>query len=353
MKTEALQQITNIFTISTIYTKFYLKLFNNFKQGRALKKIFDIKKNYSTSHTPNIQGIFIIMTFNILTEPKAIFLFYNPNTCKILAHKMHIGKSYYKGYTKFVTNTLKNIQSKQTSNVLVPKNYVNNSLCNYTKILLGVTLIPYTRKMNNSPKVFFELKNLIKQNKDLNKTSLHELVNKYNSSWSLNKVFQALSGRDQIIKRMYSTLNTISNTVNSESLKITHPYSEKSNKLNTKLPINVWIRKNYLNCNIPLPHPNNEFVYKKLCRGEDPTKLWGIIVNRGNSRDRLNLFASKLEAFKLNSNIEKNNYIFYLKNTPNTLIVITCTEAVDSFYKDIKDLLWRKKYNMISLWEFK
>jgi hypothetical protein len=51
------------------------------------------------------------------------------------------------------------------------------------------------------------------------------------------------------------------------------------------------------------------------------------------------LFASKLEAFKLNSNIEKNNYIFYLKNTPNTLIVITCTEAVDSFYKDIKDLL--------------
>jgi hypothetical protein len=143
-------------------------------------------------------------------------------------------------------------------------------------------------------------------------------------------------------------------------IKIYKPSQESSRGFSTSLPfsyrkepINVWIRQNYLDRNIPLPHPNNEFVYKKLCRGHDPTKLWRTIVNRDNWRDRLNLFSSKLEAFKLNYNIEKNNYIFYLKNTPNTLIVITCTEAVDSFYKDINDLLWRKRYNIKSLWEFK
>jgi len=136
------------------------------------QRIFNIQffknfiKNYSTSQEfsshSNIQGIFIIIIINLKVKPTALFIFYNSNKYQITDYKFHLGKSYYKEFSYFVINAIKNTKfnDENSINILAPKHYINNLLINNCKILLGVTLTPYLCKSSKLPSVIDDIKKI-------------------------------------------------------------------------------------------------------------------------------------------------------------------------------------------------
>jgi group I intron endonuclease len=191
----------NLFSQSVIYNRYTLKqrifnilFFNNFK-------------NYSTSQEfSNIQGIFIIIIINLKVKPTALFIFYNSNKYQITDYKFHSGKSYYKEFSYFVINALKNqkFNDENSINILAPKHFINNTLVNNCKILLGVTLNPYSRKSPKLPSVIDDIKKDIKSISSIDKEKFDHAITIFNSK-SYKSFSSILSSGNQIIKRMYST----------------------------------------------------------------------------------------------------------------------------------------------------
>jgi hypothetical protein len=179
MKIVLLTQFADIIQISSVfYTQFYPICSSiNFKQ------FVNISRKYSTSHNPNIDGVFILMLFNISDNPTAIFLFYSVTKRSILRFKFHKGNSYYRGFTRFMKKTIKNLDENgiAVTNILIPRNFITKSLNKYFKDIVGVSVLPYSRNLNNSLTITDDIKHQIKEIKDLNQLTLEEWVKKFNS----------------------------------------------------------------------------------------------------------------------------------------------------------------------------
>ena len=74
----------------------------------------------------NTQGIFLIIRIDLKHNPTTLFMFYNTKIKKITYYKIYFGPSYYKNFTKYILDVLKETKFKgEVINILAPKYFIN------------------------------------------------------------------------------------------------------------------------------------------------------------------------------------------------------------------------------------
>jgi hypothetical protein len=102
----------------------------------------------------------------------SLFLFYNTKSELISHYKIHFGESYYKNFTSFIVETLKETKfNDKEVRILAPKYFINPLLINKCNTMFGVLLIPYSRKNQDLPSAINVIKRGVRGIKNWDKES--------------------------------------------------------------------------------------------------------------------------------------------------------------------------------------
>jgi hypothetical protein len=183
------------------------RIFSSLNASFAVPWGRDVNNKKYTSHNRNYQGIFLIIRINLSTNPVSLFLFYNTKSELISHYKIHFGESYYKNFTSFIVETLKETKfNDKEVRILAPKYFINPLLINKCNTMFGVLLIPYSRKNQDLPSVINVIKRGVRGIKNWDKESFELWVKNYNLNNISYKGYIARALEPYSLKRMYSTV---------------------------------------------------------------------------------------------------------------------------------------------------
>lgn len=90
-----------------------------------------------------------------------------------------------------------------------------------------------------------------------------------------------------------------------------------------------WVCLNYFDKYITLPIPNILFCKQKIAYNQNIDTMFNNMYSRRNFEKYL---ISNLIEYKLNQIVMKNNYFFYLLNTPDNIIILDIQQINTFFY---------------------
>ena len=267
-----------------------------------------------TNLARDIKGIFIVILINIRGNPTAIFIFYNSYKSQITDYKIHLGKSYYKEFSYFVINAIKNTKfnDENSINILAPKHYINNLLINNWKILLGVTLNPYLCKSSKLPSVIDDIKKDIKSISSIDKEKFDHAIKNFNSK-NYNGFSSILSSDKTIEKRIYlSRAAGISEEKVGGAVIVDSQGESKCNSSNSSiLPIVQYLNVETINTTIILENRGKSGVYlwKNLINGKSYVGSSVNLYRRFKSYFNINyLTTSSAKTMLINKALAKYGY---------------------------------------------
>lgn len=211
-------------------------------RARNIKRLSNRTKNmsYQTSSTTKFNslfGTFDIIIKNKHTNPKAIFLFYNNIEDKITHFMIYEGKSFYRYFNRFITETIEDLEKKvknknSKSIVLVPQNTINKTNISILKEKLNIYIEEYKIRDSGLPKVIHNNKNEILSkfpSSEFHIKKVSEIVHKLNLNLHIIKKHIGKVLPSNI--RSYSTLSK--------------SYKKKSSIVKPTLALIPYSSKNY------------------------------------------------------------------------------------------------------------
>jgi len=124
------------------------------KKQDTLRKLTSLISRYG--------GMFMITQVNAKDNPRWGFMYIDLATNKIIKHKEHKGKHYYKEYITFIEETILSLDKSNNKKILAPKFFINKTLISRVEKLHGIKIEGYTKKDNKYLNVVNYVKNTIR-----------------------------------------------------------------------------------------------------------------------------------------------------------------------------------------------